>query len=330
MEKLKIPLFPLYSNTKMLLRILEGESVEQFKHMWDTVWNLRGTPQKNVDWTEPDEWIYQRLTGDDKVIAEKIWVLTKKTLNPRWTRGIQFLMNGYNLVTDKAGYYEFTERGKVFMSNDDNWVIREIDVREGLIQLLYQASAINKGKRADFLDDWKQYLAVNSNVKKETVIKDYMRRRLVNLWDRGYMERNGNIYQITEKGLSYLRKGGTKEIDTAVAGVTKLSKEVERFNTEQRTQIRAMLEKITPTQFEALIGDLLNAMEYYNIEVTSPTNDKGVDVVAEMQHGITTVKEVIQAKRFTRGNVSRTVLDQLRGSLHRFDAFQGTIITLSD
>lgn len=71
-------------------------------------------------------------------------------------------------------------------------------------------------------------------------------------------------------------------------------------------------------------------MGYDEVEVTSPTNDKGVDVTGISQNGITTVKEVIQVKRMLTSNVNRTVLDSLRGSLHRFDAFQGTIITLSD
>lgn len=38
---------------------------------------------------------------------------------------------------------------------------------------------------------------------------------------------------------------------------------------------------------------------------------------------------MIQVKRLT-SNVQRPVLDALRGSLHRVDAFQGTIITLSN
>ena len=38
------------------------------------------------------------------------------------------------------------------------------------------------------------------------------------------------------------------------------------------------------------------------------------------------MREVIQVKRH-KGNVNRTVLDQLRGSLHRFNAVRGTVIT---
>ena len=70
-------------------------------------------------------------------------------------------------------------------------------------------------------------------------------------------------------------------------------------------------------------------MGYEDVQVTEPSNDKGVDVKAVGQFGITTINEVIQVKRH-RANVQRPVLDMLRGSLHRFTAQKGTIITTGD
>ena len=63
---IKIPLYPDYSMTVMLLKIIAGMSVADFKNMWNTIWGLRGTPQNTVDWTKPDEWIDQRLSGKTK------------------------------------------------------------------------------------------------------------------------------------------------------------------------------------------------------------------------------------------------------------------------
>jgi restriction system protein len=51
-----------------------------------------------------------------------------------------------------------------------------------------------------------------------------------------------------------------------------------------------------------------------------------VDVVGNIELGISSVREVVQVKRH-KANINRTVLDQLRGSLHRFNAVRGTIIT---
>lgn len=53
-----------------------------------------------------------------------------------------------------------------------------------------------------------------------------------------------------------------------------------------------------------------------------------MDVVGDIEVGITAVREVVQVKRH-RHNIQRPVLDALRGSLHRFGAVRGTIITTS-
>ncbi len=73
---------------------------------------------------------------------------------------------------------------------------------------------------------------------------------------------------------------------------------------------------------------LLEAMNYSDVEVTTRPGDGGVDVIAEIEHGITWVREVVQAKRH-RHTVPRKNLDALRGSLYRFNAVRGTIITTS-
>jgi hypothetical protein len=86
--------------------------------------------------------------------------------------------------------------------------------------------------------------------------------------------------------------------------------------------LRERLENMGPFAFERLICDLLSEMGYEDVEVTQPSNDKGVDVKAVAQLGITTINEVIQVKRH-RANIQRPVLDMLRGSLHRFKAQKG-------
>ena len=327
---IKIPLYPTYTMTIQLLKIIDGMPVQDFKTMWTTVWDLRGTPQNTVDWKNPDEWIGERLSGIEKEIALKIWKESNKTLNPRWTRGSQFLINAYKLIEDNKGIYQLTEKGKVFINNKENLVTKDIDIKEGLVQILVQLSSIQEGKRADLIDDWENYTINNSNLKKESVIKDYLRRRLVNLIDRKYVKKNGNAYLITELGKLYLDSIELEEENSILSKETKLSRKVESFTIEQRNFLKEYLKQTKPYQFEHIVKDVLYAMGYEDVEVTSPTNDKGVDVTGISQNGITTVKEVIQVKRNTTSNVIRPVLDSLRGSLHRFDAFQGTIITLSD
>ena len=69
-------------------------------------------------------------------------------------------------------------------------------------------------------------------------------------------------------------------------------------------------------------------MGYRKVQVTAKGGDGGVDITAEIELGITSVREVVQAKRHSR-TIQRPVLDALRGSLHRFGAVRGTIITTS-
>jgi restriction system protein len=327
---IKIPLYPEYSTTVKLLKILNNMPVRDFKNMWNSIWNLRGTPQNTADWTEPDQWIQERLTGKDREIAVKIWNESNKTVNPRWTRGDQFLISAYHLIAENAGMYELTQEGKTFVGKVENEVMQTIDDEEGLIQILRQLSLIESGKRADLLGEWEEYTKYNSNLKQDSVIKDYLRRRLVNLIDRKYIKREGNVYTVTEKGLLYLQNTEHTNPNPNIDKEIQLNRAIEQFNKDQRELLRKYLSETTPYQFENIIKDLLSSMGYDDVQVTSPSNDKGVDVTGISQNGITTVKEVIQVKRNTTSNVTRPVLDALRGSLHRFDAFQGTIITLSD
>ncbi len=51
--------------------------------------------------------------------------------------------------------------------------------------------------------------------------------------------------------------------------------------------------------------DLLDAMGYEEVVVTSPTNDKGVDVIGNIQNGITMVREVVQVKKLSSGNLQK-------------------------
>lgn len=50
----------------------------------------------------------------------------------------------------------------------------------------------------------------------------------------------------------------------------------------KKENFKKELYKLTPTKFENLIKDLLDAMGYEDVQVTAPTNDKGVDVVGSI------------------------------------------------
>jgi restriction system protein len=168
-----------------------------------------------------------------------------------------------------------------------------------------------------------------SNVRRESVVKHLLYNRLQSLLDRKLIERDGQRYRLTPHGEHYVESLASGLPDSEMGRTQELIAAVESFNRSQREMLRDRLENMDPYAFERLICDLLTEMDYVDVVATAPSNDKGVDVRAVVQFGITTINEVIQVKRH-RANIQRPVLDMLRGSLHRFKAQKGTIITTGD
>jgi restriction system protein len=323
MTKVRTPWFPTYSEVKHLLPLLDGVPKADVVGMNNTLYEQMGTPQNPVDWTEPNIWIPQRLKGTFEALAMRIWKKSGETVNPRYLYGSYMLINTYALLeTDTSNVYRLQERGQTFLANDMT-LIRELDDVEGILELLVILSGKTKAKRADILPQWSAFLKEHSNYKTDSSIQDTLRNRLINLVDRGLVERNGNNYTLSSTGQTYLSSLLIENLNPR----RDVQRAVEVFNEQQRLTMRAMLEKMHPYKFEHLVRDLLEAMGYEDVIVTKQSGDKGVDVVATVQFGITTITEVVQVKRY-KGNVTRDEIDKLRGALVYQKAIRGTLITL--
>lgn len=105
---------------------------------------------------------------------------------------------------------------------------------------------------------------------------------------------------------------------------------IQKQNEKVRDALRARLLEMDPFQFEFLIGDLLQAIGYEDVEVTKSRGDKGIDVMANLTlEGVTSVKTVIQVKRYKIGNnIPGKVITQLRGSAEVDQ--RGLVITTSE
>lgn len=319
----RTPLFPTYSEVRTLVRVLDGVAKDAVWGMTKALFDQTGTPQSNVDWSQPNEWIEQRLQGPYRDLAKKIWSDSKGTVNPRHIYGTYLFINTYGLLlTDTQGIYRQSPDGIAFLKEDPK-VLRKLDEDEGLPQLLSILAAHSPAKRGDLLDEWAEFLLENSNYSTISTFKDTLRRRLLNLVERGYVAREGNTYTITDQGIGYAAPIGTTE---AQRPHQTLLGTIKQYNDTQTQALRERLENMNPYRFEMLIKDLLEAMDYEDVMVTKQSGDKGVDVVASFQFGITEIKEVVQVKRH-KGNITRPVLDQLRGALPYHGAIRGTIIT---
>jgi restriction system protein len=219
--------------------------------------------------------------------------------------------------------------GKDLIASEFGATERGIDLQEGMGELLKLIQVKPNARRGDLLPGWRDFVLSHSNVQKESVVKHFLYNRLQNLLDRKLIDREGQRYRLTRTGEKYLASLISGLPDAGQSRTRELLAGVETFNRSQRELLRERLENMHPYAFEQLICDLLTEMGYEDVQVTQPSNDKGVDVKAVAQFGITTIIEVIQVKRH-RANIQRPVLDMLRGSLHRFKAQKGTIITTGD
>lgn len=331
-DLVRTPHFPLYSEVRLLLSVLDGMSKPVVTGMIYSLFDQMGTPQNPVDWTDPDSWIPERLAGEQAELARRIWQQSQHTVNPRHVYGSYLFINGEGLLEpDAAHVYHLTERGHAFLL-DDSDLLREVDTHEGLPQLLQILATKTRAMRGDLLPEWRAFLDEHSKFRALASAKDTLRRRVLNLVERGFVARDGNTYSITPTGMAYT---GNTPLTTSQATALSLkplqevANSVQAFNLTQRAALREALSQMQPYRFEQLVHDLLEAMGYDNVDVTKASGDKGVDVVATIEFGITTITEVVQVKRH-QNNIQRPVLDQLRGALPYHKAIRGTIITLGD
>jgi restriction system protein len=238
--------------------------------------------------------------------------------------GAYLFINGFELLSIKNdGLYELSEDGKNFLKNDLA-TLQTLDEAEGILKLLSILSTKKKAKRGDLVPEWAEYLQEYSKFTTPGTFKDTLSRRISNLVERNFVAKDGNTYDITEDGLKYFNKTAPVEIDSK----RDVLLAVDRYNKVQREALFEALSAMHPYQFEHLISELLEAIGYEDVTVTKASGDKGVDVVATVQFGITTITEVVQVKRTPNSSIARPILDQLRGSLPYHHAIRGTLITL--
>ncbi len=320
-----VPHFPDYSKARLLIPIWQGASGASIAGMRSAITALTGTPQDAMDWTDPDRWIEERLDGEPRTWARKTWEGTDRAVNPRHLVGLWLLITNYSLLKRQTGdILELTDTGRDFLDHPQGETVRRIDELEGVLELLRLVSDLGPAKRADLLGPWRGFLEDQTKVRSDSVAKSTLYQRLKNLQERGFIERVGQSYQITDEGLTYLEAASPEP--TVEQQIRKLSREQKR---QLRETLQDLLSEMDPYDFEDLVRQLLQEMGYEDVEVTARSGDKGVDVVGTIELGITSVREVVQAKR-QKSNVQRPVLDALRGSLYRWNAVRGTIITTGD
>ncbi|HJT91241.1 MAG TPA: restriction endonuclease [Mycobacterium sp.] len=106
---------------------------------------------------------------------------------------------------------------------------------------------------------------------------------------------------------------------------SEIEEAIRRNNRDVRERLHAELREIEPQAFEDLIGRLLTALGFVDVEVTNYSRDGGVDVRGTLAvGGVTNVTTAIQVKRWAK-NISGKTVRELRGGLTPHE--RGLIIT---
>ena len=109
---------------------------------------------------------------------------------------------------------------------------------------------------------------------------------------------------------------------------TEVARLIEEKNREARQSLLTRARAASPVAFENLVGELLVAMGFEEVEVTNVSKDGGIDVRGTLVVGeAVRIRMAVQAKRW-KHNVQAPTVQQLRGSLGAHE--QGLIITTSD
>ncbi len=328
-RRVRISAFPAsYSGVRHLLGVWPGRPRAQINGLWEAIRRLTGTPQDPVSWTDPDTWIPKRLSGSDRELAAAIWTTSAGTVNPRHAHDHWRLCETYGLIEEAPnGNFTLTDRGSSFIAEEGGEVEVWLDEQEGLLELLTLVDTLGPARTGGLLEGWAEYLEHHSSFASPSTRRESLYYRLRNLRGRALVSREGYMYSITDDGLALLGRVGE---NTSSSGheQQELGTLVKQQKDSVLQSLRDRLLQMEPYAFEHLVKLLLEAMDYQNVEVTKPSGDGGVDVVADIQIGISSVREVVQAKRH-RYTIQRKDLDALRGSLYRFGAVRGTIITTS-
>jgi len=106
-----------------------------------------------------------------------------------------------------------------------------------------------------------------------------------------------------------------------------LAFQVEEANRKARQKLLATVKTMSPGDFEDLVGRLLAAIGFEEVEVTSRAKDGGIDVRGTLVVGdVIRTRLAVQVKRWKQ-NVQSPVIQQVRGSLGAHE--QGLVITTS-
>ncbi len=211
-----LPWYPKNEAIESFLVIVSENDVspERIKRTERAIYSHQGEVGRFKDWKNPSEWIPNILRDIEKETALLFWRKSDGLINPRYIGPIRKAAEKKRLVkTNVNGYYSITERGLDFVNEPTGETVREIDLEEGFVYMLFILAERPGLKAPDIISSWSEFVKrVAPKWKTKKSIADLYRRRISNLRDRGMAEMRKFHWFITEKGESYLSKFNTSNL----------------------------------------------------------------------------------------------------------------------
>jgi restriction system protein len=118
-DTIQAPPSPTFAEIGCTVRVLDGEPVKRVRGLMNTIFDQAGSSLPALDWSDPERWIDERLAGDLKALARKVWEGSDKTLNPRHLYAQVAFINRLRLLEPVDGIYRLGERGRRFLAGDE-------------------------------------------------------------------------------------------------------------------------------------------------------------------------------------------------------------------
>jgi restriction system protein len=119
------PASPTYAEIGSTVRLLDGEPVKRVRNLMNTIFDQDGAGTPALDWSDPERWIEERLTGELRILARKVWLGSDRAINPRHLYAQVAFINRLRLLESVEGVYRLGERGRRFLAADDA-ILREL------------------------------------------------------------------------------------------------------------------------------------------------------------------------------------------------------------
>ena len=233
MEDRSLTLYiPSYESAQSFLRIMNGKKYSSYISMMNDIMAHVGSTEDQINWKNPDEWIPERLEGDSRELAYRLWNDSEHIVNPRHTYEVRAFASNNNLAQFSEVGIKLTDKGEQFLGKD-RAAVRMIDEHEGLLFVMQQIVENGPIRRLDLIDAFETFCRTHTTWNASSSIDLALSARVRHLKERLLIERVGHTYQSTAEGLKYLSAhSSTDPRGTEVHRIRDLAKQTTRFRTK--------------------------------------------------------------------------------------------------